>query len=92
MSLWKKLLGRDDRNSRRVARERLQLVLVHDRINLSPQLLQMLKDDLLATISRHLDVDQEGVRIDIEQSHRQQRLIVDIPIRPANRTRTSSRR
>ena len=45
------------------AKERLQLVLIHDRTDLSPAQLELLKDDLIATISRHIEIDPGGVRI-----------------------------
>src|SRR5512136_223818 len=43
------------RSSGAIAKERLQLVLVHDRMQLSPQTLQDLKDALIEAISRYVD-------------------------------------
>jgi cell division topological specificity factor len=63
------------------AKERLQLVLIHDRTDLTPAELDALKDDLLETISRHVDIDPEAVRIGMEHEGRSQRLVADIPIR-----------
>jgi cell division topological specificity factor len=69
------------------AKERLQLVLIHDRTDLSPAALDKLKDDLIATISRHIDIDPAAVRINMAQEGREQRLIADIPLRSATRRR-----
>ena len=69
------------------AKERLQLVLVHDRTDLTPGELEALKDDLLRTISRHIEIDPSAVRIAIERDGRSQRLIADIPIRSTVRRR-----
>lgn len=63
------------------ARERLRLVLIHDRTDLTPVELEGLKDDLIATISRHVDIDPVAVEIRIAQEGRSQRLIADIPLR-----------
>jgi cell division topological specificity factor len=63
------------------ARERLQLVLIHDRTDLTPTELEALKDDLLQTISRHIQIDPEAVQIRLERDGRSQRLVADIPIR-----------
>jgi cell division topological specificity factor MinE len=60
------LFGRSEPTSREIAKNRLQLVLVQDRVNMSPQLLQTLKDELIAVISK--------------QSKRQSRLTADIPV------------
>ncbi len=79
-----RLLGREP-NSAIQARERLQLVLVHDRTNLSPAKLDALKDEIIEVISRHIEIDPQAVQIDISQDGREQRLIADIPLRPPRR-------
>ena len=69
------------------AKERLQLVLVHDRTDLSPAQLESLKDDLLKAISRYIDIDPEAVQIGLERDGRSQRLVADIPLRSVSRHR-----
>jgi len=69
------------------AKERLQLVLIHDRANLTPAQLELLKDDLIATISRHIEIDPGGVRIKVAQDGREERLVADIPLKSAIRRR-----
>ena len=70
------------------AKERLQLVLVHDRTDLTPAQLEALKDELLKAISRYIDIDPEAVRIGLERDGRSQRLVADIPLRSVSRHRT----
>lgn len=82
-----RLLGRDDASARQ-AKERLKLVLVHDRTDIPPGVLDVLKDDLIAAISRHLEIDPTAVRIEMTQDGREQRLIADIPLKPARRRRS----
>jgi cell division topological specificity factor len=69
------------------AKERLQLVLIHDRTDLTPTELESLKDDLIETISRHIAIDPTAVRINMAQDGREQRLIADIPLKSATRRR-----
>lgn len=69
------------------AKERLQLVLVHDRTDLTPAQLEALKDDLLKVISQHIDIEGEAVRIGLERDGRSQRLVADIPLRSVSRHR-----
>jgi cell division topological specificity factor len=78
-------LGRRRKASGEVAKERLKLVLVHDRSGLSPQQLEALKDELLKVIARYVDIDHEGVEINLAQNERENRLQADIPIRAATR-------
>jgi len=74
--------------SRAIAKERLQLVLVHDRVQLSPQTLQDLKDELIETISRYVDIDRDAVEISLSQNRRESRLVADIPLTRAKRGRS----
>ena len=67
------------------AKERLQLVLIHDRTDLTPAELDALKDDLLEAISRHVDIEPDAVRIGVEHEGRSQRLVADIPIKGMGR-------
>jgi len=62
------------------ARDRLRLVLINDRTDLSAAALESLKDDLLEVLSRYIMIDPDTVKINITREGRQQRLIADIPI------------
>jgi len=53
--------------SKHVAKERLKLVLIHDRAESSPQLLEMLKNDIIEVISKYMDID-EGIDISISNT------------------------
>ncbi len=81
-----RLLGRRP-DSATQAKERLQLVLVHDRTDLTPAKLAELKDEIIEAISRHIEIDAQAVHIDISQEGREQRLIADIPLRSRKRGR-----
>jgi len=86
-SFLDRLLHREP-NSAGQAKERLKLVLIHDRTDLAPGMMDALKDEIIAVISRHIDIDPNAVRIEMTQEGREQRLVADIPLRPAQRRRT----
>ncbi|MFN8414244.1 MAG: cell division topological specificity factor MinE [Anaerolineales bacterium] len=67
------------------AKERLQLVLIHDRTDLTPAEMDALRDDLIKTIARHIDIDPEAVQIGLEREGREQRLVADIPLKGVRR-------
>ncbi len=69
------------------AKERLQLVLIHDRTDLTPAELEALKDDLIKAISRHIEIDPSAVQIGLERAGREQRLVADIPLKGVTRRR-----
>lgn len=73
------------RSSAVSAKERLQLVLVHDRTDLTPAQLESLKDDLIKAISKYIEIDPDAVRIDLDREGREQRLMADIPLKSAAR-------
>ena len=83
MSFFERLFGK--KNSADSAKERLQLVLIHDRTDLTPAELDSLKDDLITTISRHVEIDAQGMQIGVEHDGRSQRLVADIPLKAARR-------
>ncbi|MGQ9599534.1 MAG: cell division topological specificity factor MinE [Anaerolineae bacterium] len=80
MGFLNRLWGRGEPTSRDIAKERLQLVLVHDRVKISPVLLDKMKDELITVISRYVEIDAEGVEVTFTQSKRESRLIADIPV------------
>ena len=57
MAAW----GRSNRQSATEAKERLKLVLIHDRTDLSQEELDTLKNELLAVISKHVEIDPQAV-------------------------------
>ena len=62
------------------AKERLRLVLINDRTDLSSAAMESLKDDLLDVLSKYIQIDPTAMKINITKEGRQQRLIADIPI------------
>jgi len=83
MGFFDKLLGR--KTSADSAKERLQLVLIHDRTDLTPAEFDSLRDELIAVISRHVEIDAKAMQIGVEHDGRSQRLVADIPLKSARR-------
>lgn len=80
-SLLDRLMGRSSTpSSAKIAKERLQLVLVHDRLDLSPERIKEMKDEIIAVISKYVRIDIGNVDITIEQRQRDSWLVADIPI------------
>jgi cell division topological specificity factor len=88
MELFQRLIGRRGKSSSGVvAKERLRLVLAHDRSDISPALLETLKDEIVNVISRHVAIDAEGVEVTFSQNARETRLVADIPLSGRHRLR-----
>ena len=81
MKFFERLRGRHyEPSSGEVAKERLRLVLAHDRTSISPALLNTLKDEIISVISRHVAIDADSVQVTFSQSARESRLVADIPL------------
>ena len=80
MNAFQRLIGRKQPTSREIAKNRLQLVLVHDRVNLPAGKMNQLKDELIQVISKYVEIDQDGIEIFLTGNDRQQRLTANIPI------------
>lgn len=82
-----RFFGREISSSKNVAKERLRLVLVHDRANVSPELLTSLKNDLIKVISNYLDIDEKALEVSLDSSDNQVALIANIPVKRVKRTK-----
>ncbi|WP_313756313.1 cell division topological specificity factor MinE [Tissierella sp.] len=81
-----KMFGKKEEKSKNVAKERLKLVLVHDRADLSPKFLDMIKGDIIRVISQYADIDEEGLDIKLTRMKKDMdsstisALVANIPI------------
>ncbi|MGL5357173.1 MAG: cell division topological specificity factor MinE [Cetobacterium sp.] len=66
-----------------VAKDRLKLVLIHDRSMLPPKIMEALKNELILVISKYVDIDKDSLNIEVSQetdTGRETALIANIPI------------
>ena len=79
-NFFERLFGRASPSSANAAKERLQLVLIHDRTDISQAVMDQIKDEIIAVISKHVSIDRTGVDVNLSQTNRQNKLIVNIPL------------
>jgi cell division topological specificity factor len=69
------------RSSAPVARERLQVLLAYERKNRNqPDLVAVLREEIMAVIARHVQIDQDQVQIAMDRGERMSTLEIDIAI------------
>lgn len=72
-------------SSKDVAKNRLRLILIHDRADLSPEFLEKVKIDLMNVISNYAEIDDEDVDIKLTKTEEIQgaspALVASIPIK-----------
>ena len=81
-----KFFSKEESSSKDIARERLKLVLVHDRANVSPKFLEMIKGDIVKVISNYIEVDEDRMdvrlsRIDMDNERYTSALVANMPIK-----------
>lgn len=79
-SLFDRFRGRKEPTSAEIAKERLKLVLVTDRSNLSPEKLEEMQREIIHVIKRYIPIDEMEVQINIEQRERKHYLVADVPL------------
>ena len=89
-NILSKIFGGGEPSSSSIAKERLQLVLIHDRSNLTPEQVQAMKDEILEVIARYVEFDRDTVHIDLIAEERDSVLTAEIPIMPGNNRRRRS--
>ena len=66
--------------SKSVATNRLKLVLMQDRTNLTPRILEQMRSELIDLLSRYVELDKELLELNFEQEGDQVALMLSIPV------------
>ena len=75
-----KLLRRQEASAN-TARERLQLVLAHDRTDLSPDLLEQMREEILGVVAKYVEIDIDDGAVSLETEDRMTALVANLPIK-----------
>tara|TARA_Y100001968_G_scaffold296350_1_gene304472 strand:+ start:118 stop:417 length:300 start_codon:yes stop_codon:yes gene_type:complete len=78
-----KLLRRQQ-TSATTARERLQLVLAHDRSDISPDLMEQMRREILEVVAKYVEIDIEEGAVSLETEDRMTALVANLPIKRSN--------
>jgi cell division topological specificity factor len=76
--------GAPDRNSRQDVKNRLKLVLAHDRAAIEPDMLEAMRREILEVVSRYVELDAEEMELSLDSSDRMTILVANLPIKKVN--------
>jgi cell division topological specificity factor len=74
-------LKSDDKKSKSVAKERLQFVLVQDRVKLTPDEMDAMRDELIGVLSKYIDVDSQKIEMDVKREDDMTALVANFPLK-----------
>src|ERR1700688_3849261 len=72
---------RREEASKTLAKERLRLILMSDRVSLAPDVFDAMKGEMLEVLRRYLEIDERGMDVHFENAERQFALMANIPVR-----------
>jgi cell division topological specificity factor len=67
-------------NSKKDAKERLQVVLIHDRADISAGMMESLRKDIISVISNYMDISEDGIELQLEKEKSSVALVANIPV------------
>lgn len=79
-NLLQKMSGKGAPSSSAVARKRLKLALVCDSLEVSDEMLDQMKSDILEVITRYFEIDKAGFSLDIDRTDEYSALVMNTPI------------
>ena len=80
LSALMKIFGRQEKSSKQIAHDRLKVVLIHDRANISPEIMDRLKDDIIHVISNYMEIDHKEMEISLANDEDSVALVANIPV------------
>ena len=78
MGILQKLFGRQ--GSKKAAKERLQIVLIHDRTDISPMLMEELRKDMIDVLSKYMEIDAENIEMDLDKADHSVAFVANLPV------------
>ena len=79
LSLFKQT-EKEEENAKDVACNRLRVVLMQDRTNLTPELLQRMRRELVELLSKYVEMDKDALELNLDQEGDQMALMLSIPV------------
>ena len=80
LDVLKRVFGMSEKKSGTVAKERLQVVLIHDRASISPEIMEKIKEEIIDVLSKYMNINKREMEIALENDSDSVALVANIPV------------
>ena len=80
MDFLKRIFGSGSEGSRGKAKDRLKIVLIHDRTDISPELLENLRSEIVDVLTKYMEIDTQKIEIDLDHDENEVALVANVPV------------
>ena len=80
LDVLKRVFGMSEKKSGTVAKERLQVVLIHDRASVSPEIMEKIKEEIIGVLSKYMNINRNEMEIALENDSDSVALVANIPV------------
>lgn len=88
LDMLMKVFGKQEKRSGQIAKERLQVVLIHDRASVSPELMDQLKNEIISVISKYMEINKSEMEISLANDSDSVALVANIPVSSLRHTKS----
>jgi cell division topological specificity factor len=87
LGILRRFIG--EKSSGQLARKRMQLVLMHDRVDITPDIMEALKNDIIKVLSRYMEIDTRSISVNLESGKDFTALISNVQVKRVYRHASS---
>ena len=79
--MWLDIFKKRKKSSAQKAKERLQIILAHERVSNKAPFLEDLRKDLIAVVAKYVDIDAKQIEVNLQRNDSVEVLEINIPIK-----------